>query len=46
MNDVLGVIPDGSPMMIWDDEVTLKWTDEEKEMLAEMGGASITIFSP
>jgi hypothetical protein len=37
MNDVLGEVPDTAPMMIWNDQVQLKWTEDEREMLAEMG---------
>ena len=33
-------------MMIWDDEVTLPWEDEEKEMLREMGGFEAKLVDP
>ena len=38
MQDVLGKVPGEAPMMIWNDPVELKWSEEEREMLAEMGG--------
>ena len=38
MKDELRAVPcEEAPMLIWDDEVTLPWTEEEQEMLAAMG---------
>jgi glycine/D-amino acid oxidase-like deaminating enzyme len=34
-DDHLGIIPRHVPMMIWQDPVTLAWSDEEREALAE-----------
>lgn len=33
--DVLGVVPRDIPLMIWNDPITLPWSDEEREWLAE-----------
>jgi glycine/D-amino acid oxidase-like deaminating enzyme len=33
--DTLGVVPRHAPLMIWDDPVTLPWSDEERAELAE-----------
>jgi glycine/D-amino acid oxidase-like deaminating enzyme len=33
--DTLGVVPRAAPLMIWDDPVTLPWSAEERESLAE-----------
>jgi len=33
-NDTLGIVPRHVPLMIWNDPVTLTWTDEEREELA------------
>jgi len=47
MNDVLEKVPcDRAPMMIWNDPVELKWTDDEREMLAEMGGYEAKLLDP
>ena len=35
INDPLGVVPRDAPLMIWSDPVTLPWSDEEREALAE-----------
>jgi glycine/D-amino acid oxidase-like deaminating enzyme len=32
--DTLGVIPRDAPLMIWNDPITLPWTDEERQALA------------
>ncbi|MGD2127516.1 MAG: FAD-dependent oxidoreductase, partial [Desulfobacteraceae bacterium] len=32
--DPLGVVPRDAPLMIWDDPITLAWTDEEREELS------------
>ena len=34
-DDHLGIIPRHVPMMIWEDPMTLPWSDEEREALAE-----------
>jgi len=33
--DTLGIIPRHLPLMIWEDPITLPWSDEEREFLAE-----------
>jgi glycine/D-amino acid oxidase-like deaminating enzyme len=33
--DTLGVVPRAAPLMIWDDPVTLPWSAEERQSLAE-----------
>ncbi|MCB9005112.1 MAG: FAD-binding oxidoreductase [Ardenticatenaceae bacterium] len=33
--DTLGIIPRDVPLMIWQDPITLPWSDEEREFLAE-----------
>jgi glycine/D-amino acid oxidase-like deaminating enzyme len=33
-NDPLGIIPRDAPLMIWNDPITLPWSDEEREELA------------
>lgn len=38
LKDVEGAVPDEAPMMIWDDEIDLGWSSDEKEALREMGG--------
>ena len=36
MRDELAVVPcESAPMLIWDDEVTLPWTEEEQQMLLD-----------
>jgi glycine/D-amino acid oxidase-like deaminating enzyme len=35
LEDPLGVIPRDAPMMIWNDPVTLPWSEEERAYLAE-----------
>jgi len=37
LKDVLEVVPNDAPMMIFDDPINLEWSPEEREMLAEMG---------
>lgn len=43
MQDVLEKVPGEAPMMIWNDPVELKWSEEEREMLAEMGGYALSL---
>ena len=38
LKDVEGAVPDEAPMMIWDDEIELGWSADEREGLREMGG--------
>ena len=38
LKDVEGAVPDEAPMMIWDDEIDLGWSEIEREGLREMGG--------
>lgn len=38
MQDVLEKVPGTAPMMIWNDPIDLKWSDDERKMLAEMEG--------
>ena len=33
-NDTLGIVPRHAPLMIWNDPITLPWTEEEREELA------------
>jgi glycine/D-amino acid oxidase-like deaminating enzyme len=40
--DYLNLIPENSPLMIWDDPVYLNWTEEEKQKLLEKGEAWLT----
>jgi len=46
MQDVLEKVPGEAPMMIWNDPVELKWSEEEREMLAEMGGYEAKLLDP
>jgi glycine/D-amino acid oxidase-like deaminating enzyme len=45
MADPLGVIPRHAPLLIWTDEVTLPWTDEERRELAD-SEATRYLFEP
>jgi glycine/D-amino acid oxidase-like deaminating enzyme len=40
LEDKLGVIPRDAPLMIWEDEQCLPWSDEERAALAESGDAA------
>ena len=46
LRDTEGVVPPDAPMMIFDDEVALEWTDEEREALEAMGGFEATLTRP
>jgi glycine/D-amino acid oxidase-like deaminating enzyme len=46
LRDPLGAVPMTAPMMIWEDEVELRWTDEERTALLEMGGFEATLARP
>ena len=35
VEDTLGIIPRHAPLMIWNDPITLPWSDEERDFLAE-----------
>ena len=34
-NDYLGVVPREAPMLIWDDPLALRWSEDERQFLAE-----------
>ena len=46
LRDTHGAVPMTAPMMIWEDEVSLDWSDEEREALEEMGGFEATLAKP
>ena len=46
LRDDLGTVPMTAPMMIFEDEVTLNWSDEERSALLEMGGFEASLAHP
>lgn len=37
IEDPLGLIPEGSPFLIWGDDIDLPWTDSERQILQKRG---------
>jgi sarcosine oxidase subunit beta len=46
LRDLAEAVPPEAPMTIFEDEVVLEWSDEEKEALASMGGFEATLVAP
>ena len=46
LRDPHGAVPMEAPMMIWDDEIAIPWSAEEREALLEMGGFEATLARP
>ena len=46
LRDALGAVPMEAPMMIWEDEIDLGWSDEERADLLSMGGFEATLAKP
>lgn len=46
LRDVLEAVPMDAPMMIFEDEVQLEWSDEERDILLEMGGFDASLARP
>ena len=44
--DALGAVPMEAPMMIWEDEIDLGWSDEERADLLSMGGLEASLAKP
>ncbi|KAL1511663.1 hypothetical protein AB1Y20_004953 [Prymnesium parvum] len=43
LRDRVGAVPQDAPMLIWDDDVSLGWSDEEREELRGLGGWEATL---
>ena len=46
LSDVEGAVPSDAPMMIYEDDVTLPWSEEEAEALESMGGFEASLIKP
>ena len=46
LRDALGAVPMEAPMMIWEDEIDLGWSDEERADLLSMGGFEASLAKP
>lgn len=46
LRDDLRAVPPTAPMMIWNDEVALPWSEEERGTLGSMGGFEASLAAP
>ena len=46
LRDALEAVPMEAPMMIWEDEIDLGWSDEERADLLSMGGFEASLAKP
>lgn len=46
LRDVLEAVPMDAPMMIFEDEVKLEWSEDERDILLEIGGFDASLARP